>query len=449
VKTAVVVIVDGVNQKSFEKLRKLGKIPFIDELSKESIEFKRCISVFPSATVSGHASIATCVYPAHHGLVGQSWFDRKTGEFIGYDFELTLPDNWIDASTRLSDEHLTAKTCYEILRQRGVKTFSVDLIKRGADYNFSFIKPGLDRGVKFARFLMFLRRFAGHSFKTRKLSKLLFPIFQNEIAVMNTLKAIKIGCRFGIVWFMETDMASHLFSPESFEGIHGREFIYDSLEDAMRDVDEEVEKLYKGILRITGNKPILALVTDHGQSKLKEGEKYHVDLVEVLAEFGLNAFTNLDLEEYEKRTKKVGEVVIAVSGPRMAHVYSLRRKDDVLDALKSLECIDQIIDRDRKVFYYDCEEFKLGEIDEVLGDNYPRARERVEGLIQNERCGDFVITAKEGYEFEKANYKGAHGSLLYDDSVGFAMIRCGKNLELPECMITDVVKFVLNELIKQ
>lgn len=445
-KTAIIVIVDGVNQKAFEKLRRLGKLPFIDELSKESIEIKRCVSVFPSATVSGHASIATGVHPGHHGLVGQSWFDRKKGEFIGYDFELTLPDNWIDASTRLSDEHLIADTCYEILRRRGVKTFSVDLIKKGADLKFSFIKPGFDKGLRFARFFMFLRRFAKHSLRSSKLSKMLFPVFQHEVAVRNTIKAIKMGCRFGIVWFMETDMASHLFSPESYEGIHGRRFIYDSLEDALRDVDEEVEKLYKNVIKITGEEPILALVTDHGQSALKQGKEYHVDLVEVLNELGLNAFTNIDPHEYEKRTGKRSEVVVAVSGPRMAHVYALRKKNEVLEALKSLECVDQLIVRDEGVVYWDGEIFSLQELDEVLPhDRYPRAKERIEGLIASDRCGDFVITAKEGYEFEKANYKGAHGSLLYDDSVGFSIIRCGKERVIEESMVTDVVKIVLRE----
>jgi len=211
-----------------------------------------------------------------------------------------------------------------------------------------------------------------------------------------------------------------------------------------RDVDEEVEKLYKSVFKITGEEPILTLVTDHGQSSLKEGSDYHVDLVEVLSDFGLNAFTNLDLREYEKRTGKRGEVVIAVSGPRMAHVYTLRRKKDVIEAFKSMDCVDQIFLRDEKEFYHDGMRFSIDEIDKVLGEDYPRAGERVRGLIFNERCGDLIITAKEGYEFEKADYKGGHGSLIYDDSVGFAMIRCGKHREIEECLLTDVIKMVLD-----
>jgi len=77
---------------------------------------------------------------------------------------------------------------------------------------------------------------------------------------------------------METDAASHLFGPDSFEGEEGKPYIYDSAKDAIRDADEELEKLYKGISR--DYDPIIAIVTDHGQVRLKDGERYHVDLAE-------------------------------------------------------------------------------------------------------------------------------------------------------------------------
>jgi predicted AlkP superfamily pyrophosphatase or phosphodiesterase len=219
-KPAIIVILDGVNHRSYTKLKNLGKLPFIDELSKEGIEIKKCCTVFPSATVSGHASISTAAHPGDHELVGQSWYCRETGEFIGYDFELTLPDNWIDASTNLSDKHLgSVKTGFEVVKEYSIKSFSVDLIRRGADLKFSFITPGYDRDVaKIAEKFMFLRRFARYRSKKGKslfkkiITRIIpFHTFQNEVAVNNTIQAIKLGCRFGVTWFMETDAASHIF----------------------------------------------------------------------------------------------------------------------------------------------------------------------------------------------------------------------------------------------
>ncbi|WP_169302193.1 alkaline phosphatase family protein [Ferroglobus placidus] len=53
----VIAIVDGVNYKTFKKLLKRGKLPFVEEISKEGYFIEKCYTVFPSATVSGHASI--------------------------------------------------------------------------------------------------------------------------------------------------------------------------------------------------------------------------------------------------------------------------------------------------------------------------------------------------------------------------------------------------------
>ncbi|GEM_PF-754356 len=456
-KPAIIVILDGVNYRSYTKLRKLGKLPFIDELSKEGVEIKKCCTVFPSATVSGHASISTASHPGDHELVGQSWYDRKTGEFIGYDFELTLPDNWIDASMNLSDRHLGGvKTGFEIVKEHGIKSFSVDLIRRGADLKFSFITPGYDRDVSgLAKKFMFLRRFARHKSRKGKntLKKIItkvipFHIFQNEIAAKNTIRAIKLGCRFGVTWFMETDAASHIFGPESFEGTEGKPFLYDSLEDALKDADEELEKLYRNITKIAGE-PVMAVLTDHGQSKLRKGKKYHVDLTEEFAKFDLNAFTNIDYHEYRERTGKDGDVVIAVSGPRMAHVYAIKRKNDVFEALKSLECVDQIIFRDGgeiKVYYNG----EVTDLDSITlpHEKYPFAKIRIEGLMRSSRCGDFVITAKDGYEFERADHMGAHGSLNFDDSMGFAVIHIPNSKEkvIEGGMTTDVLPLVLKSI---
>jgi len=98
---------------------------------------EKCYTVFPSATVTGHASISTGSFPSKHGLVGQAWFDREKQEYIGYDFKLTLPDNWIDASTNLNDLHIQTKTGFEMAKELGLKTFSVDLIRKGADLKMS------------------------------------------------------------------------------------------------------------------------------------------------------------------------------------------------------------------------------------------------------------------------------------------------------------------------
>jgi hypothetical protein len=83
-----------------------------------------------------------------------------------------------------------------------------------------------------------------------------------------------------------------------------------------------------------------------------------------------------------------------------------------------------------------------------FGDEYPRAVERIRGLIFSERCGDFIVTARYGYEFQISDYKGAHGGLNFEDSTGFALVHSKgmKERRIEEGMITDVLPTVVNLL---
>jgi predicted AlkP superfamily pyrophosphatase or phosphodiesterase len=455
-KCFVTIILDGINNKTFWKLMKKGRLPFIEELSKNSKIYKECITVFPSATVSGHASISTGKFPAEHGLVGQAWFDRERREYIGYDFELTMPDNWVDASTNLNDEHLTAKTGFEIAKELGLRTFSVDLVRKGADLKMSFIKPGEDKGFTSSK-LMFLRKFARHtstkkSSRIKKLLKKVFPfhVLQHEIAVGNTIRAVRSGCRFGVTWFMESDAVSHLYGPDTFEGEHGKRYLYDSAEDAVRDADEEIEKLYKRLSEMYD--PVLAILTDHGQSRIEKGKKYRVDLSEVFEKDGINAFTNIDPHEYEKRTGKEGDVIYAVSGPRMAHIYLLKDVlSEVLDVLLSLSAVEFVFFRDGDGLKIGCDGEVTDFDDFEFGEEYPYAKKRVIGLMNNERCGDIVVSSKRGYQLERSDYHGGHGGLNYEDSTGFALIHSPHQKEeiVDRCMVTDILPEIVGMMVER
>jgi len=163
---------------------------------------------------------------------------------------------------------------------------------------------------------------------------------------------------------------------------------------------------------------------------------------------GINAFTNLDLHEYERRTGKTGEAVFAPGGPRMAHIYALRRHEDVFEALKSFESVEFIFFKQKgRIYLSDGDEiFPLDDYE--FSSDYPRAKQRVEGLMKSECCGDFVITAKRGFEFEKADHKGAHGGLHFEESTGFGIIHKSgqKEVEIEEGEITEILPTVMKLL---
>lgn len=450
-KVMLTVIIDGVNREIYEKLLKTGKLPAIEELTKNAVNIRNCYSSFPSATVTGHTSIATSALPSSHGIVGQAWFDRQRREYIGYDFELTMPDNWVDAKVNLNDRHILGETWFHRARRLGFKTFSADLVRKGADLKMSFILPGEDKDVAIPKKLFFLRRFAKHTSvkKTNIAKKLLlkafpFHVLQHEIVTRNAIKAVKAGFNFGIIWFMETDASSHIYGPESMEGVEGKPYIYDSFEDAMRDADEEIAKLKK---ELRDYELYINITTDHGQSRLGDGEEYHISLSAEMESQGINAFTRIDPHEYETRVGRRAHVVVAPSGPRMAHIYLLDQRvaGDARDFLRECKAVEFVFWREGKEIFVD-DGGEVSRLEEYeFSREHPRAAERVRGLLESKRSGDFVVTAKKGYEFQVSSYKGAHGGLNAEDSTGFAVIHGERYKEewVEEGLISDVLRIAM------
>ncbi len=451
-KVMLTIVIDGVNRSIYEKLLRSGKLPAIEELTKNAVNIRNCYSSFPSATVTGHTSIATSALPSSHGIVGQAWFDRQRREYIGYDFELTMPDNWIDAQTNLNDHHILGETWFHRAKRMGFRTFSADLVRKGADLKMSFIFPGKDREIAIPEKLFFLRKFASHtsvkkSSILRKLFLKVFPfhVLQHEVVTGNAVRAVRAGYNFGILWFMETDASSHIYGPESLEGVEGRPYIYDSFEDAIRDADEEISKLIRDL---RDYELYINITTDHGQSRLEDGNRYHVSLSAEMEEVGLNAFTRIDPHEYETRVGKKAQVVVAPSGPRMAHIYLLDENVwmGVREFLTDCEAVEFIFWRENGRIMVD-DGSDVCELEQYsFGKEYPRAVERVRGLLDSSRSGDLVVTARKGYEFQVSSYRGAHGGLNAEDSTGFAVIHGPSYRErwIEESMITDVLRTAMN-----
>lgn len=66
--------------------------PHLRELMRTGVTAKGLISVFPTQTFASHYSIATGLYPGHHGLVGNSFFDAARGEFFNYRLPAAVRD---------------------------------------------------------------------------------------------------------------------------------------------------------------------------------------------------------------------------------------------------------------------------------------------------------------------------------------------------------------------
>lgn len=58
--------------------------PHLRELMREGVTTRGLIPVFPTHTFVNHYSIATGLYPAHHGIINNVFYDPQLGEFFRY-----------------------------------------------------------------------------------------------------------------------------------------------------------------------------------------------------------------------------------------------------------------------------------------------------------------------------------------------------------------------------
>ena len=79
----ILISLDGFRADYCEKFP--AETPHLRELMCEGVSARALLPVFPSNTFPNHYSIATGLYPSHHGIVDNHFFDPALGEFFHYN----------------------------------------------------------------------------------------------------------------------------------------------------------------------------------------------------------------------------------------------------------------------------------------------------------------------------------------------------------------------------
>ena len=137
-KLVVGIIVD---QMGFDQLYKYqpryGETGF-NRLIKEGFNFKNAnVNYIPSETAPGHASIYTGTTPAYHGIIGNSWYFRALGNYVGNvsDISEKIVGSVEENPNGVSPINLIATTITDELRLRSKfksKVVSVSIKDRAA-----------------------------------------------------------------------------------------------------------------------------------------------------------------------------------------------------------------------------------------------------------------------------------------------------------------------------
>jgi alkaline phosphatase D len=196
---------------------------------------------FPSVTFPNHLSIITGLYPEHHGIVGNSFYDPARD--ASYGMSTTATDGTWYSGTPL----------WMLAEQQGVHAASMfwpasDATWRGFKLPLSFAYDGT---------------------------------VPNETRVQQVLNWLRLPAaerpHFITVYFSDVDHAGHTFGPEA-----------DETRQAVGQIDQIIGRLHAG-LDALGLPVNLIIVSDHGMQSVDDGEvdlTPYVDLSNVRVQLG-------------------------------------------------------------------------------------------------------------------------------------------------------------------
>ena len=126
---------DGGHCGDLLHLAETGALPGVARLVERGVALRGgAVAEFPSITLTNHTAILTGIGPGRHGVMGNVYYDRATGERVVPNDEST----WHRSAEWL---HPAARTIFEMVADHlpagaGTRTASVDeAIDRGADYS--------------------------------------------------------------------------------------------------------------------------------------------------------------------------------------------------------------------------------------------------------------------------------------------------------------------------
>jgi len=193
------------------------------------------LPAYPSITFPNHYTIVTGLYPGHHGIVANSFYDPARKEVYSYHDAKSVADGTWYGGTPL----------WVLAEQQGMRSASLFWVGSEADI----------QGVRPSYYLKFDGSFPNSKRVEQVLAWLHLPPEQRP--------------HFITLYFADTDTAGHQYGPDSPQVV-----------DAVHKLDAEIGKLMDGI-RNTRLPVDLIVLADHGMVKV-DGPPVYLD------QFGLS-----------------------------------------------------------------------------------------------------------------------------------------------------------------
>jgi len=275
--------------------------PNMDRIAAAGSKAERLIPVFPTLTFPNHYSIATGLYPKHHGLVANYFPDPVRGKWYSLKNRETVEDRWFYAGEPI---WVTAET-------QGMVAASFYFV--GSEAAVKGVSPTYWRSYN--------KDISGESRVKQVLTWLAEPARKRP--------------HLYTLYFEDVDDYSHWYGPDSPENIA-----------AIKRVDDYLGQLLNGLENLPHADQVnILLVSDHGQAAYRENPQAfklgeYVDLNgTTIIEGGSYLFIHFDQDDPDRANDIVetvnqhwihGRAYLPTDSPCNWHVDSNPRFPDVI-----------------------------------------------------------------------------------------------------------------------
>ena len=218
--TVILISLDGFRYDYLDKY----KPPALNRLASEGVRAKWMIPSFPTKTFPNHYTIATGLYPEHHGIVENNVWDFGKKFMISDNARLEEPRWWWGEPIWVTAE------------------------KQG-QHSASYFWPGSNTEIE-DTLPSATRRYNGKVPNSMRVDKLL-EWFDKPVAERPTMLTL---------YFSDTDDVGHEFGPDAEETKY-----------AVMDVDTDIARLMAGLrARKIDDKVNIIVVSDHGMANVDQ-----------------------------------------------------------------------------------------------------------------------------------------------------------------------------------
>lgn len=346
-----------------------AQMPTIRRLAQEGVRANGMKASNPTVTWPNHTTLVTGASPAQHGVVGNNYLDRATGEVVRL-----IADPVYDKS-----EIVKVPTIYDVAKASGLKTASIRWPATRNAQSLDWTLPDVHSDElmrKYTTPALFAEcKAAGYPLvEARKLGVSLDDMWTDVFNMI--LKNHRPN--LALLHLVDVDHTEHIAGPRSPEA-------YAAIEKADRLVARVWDELQRGF----PGKATLIVVSDHGFSPINKTILPNV----VLRDAGL-------IETRGNRVTNARARVVGQGGAAFVYVLDDVAREEttrrVKDAFKDIEGVQKIVDSE-------------GFADIGVADPH-----------RDPHAPDFVLFAKMGYVFgdtaagqlpfqEKPERKGSHG----------------------------------------